>query len=153
MPVKLYQRSKLKQTASALNGSPSWNVTVAKIERPLQAVGTGLPRLRQRRHDLGAALLGLDQALEDLVDHTRGLAVADQRSVDDDRILGRAEDHAPAGRFLASPPPSSDSPPPHAAREAARAPPNASASSRRRELLLFSMSHLCTTCPGCRRLE
>src|ERR671918_492996 len=29
-PSKLYQRSKLKQTASALNGSPSWNVTSSR---------------------------------------------------------------------------------------------------------------------------
>ncbi len=96
MPVKLYQRSKLKQTASALNGSPSVNVdTLTQAERPLQAVGAGLPRLGQRRHDLGAALLRLDQALEDLVDHPRALSVADERAVNDDRVLSDAEDQRP----------------------------------------------------------
>jgi hypothetical protein len=30
MPVKLYQRSKLVQTASASNGSPSWKVTPSR---------------------------------------------------------------------------------------------------------------------------
>ena len=97
--MKLYQRSKLKQTASALNGSPSWNVTPSwSVNVQVRPSSLASQLVGEAGLELGRARLQRDERLEDLVDHAQRLAVGDERAVEHDRVGRRAEDERAARR-------------------------------------------------------
>jgi hypothetical protein len=67
-----------------------------QLEGVRQAVVADLPALGEAGRELCRAGLQADQRLEDLVDHAQRLAVGDERAVEDDGILRRAEDERAA---------------------------------------------------------
>ena len=105
-PLKLYQRSKLKQTASALKSVPSWNLTPWRRWN-VHAVPSSLASQLSARPGATSVVPGFkrDERLEDLLDDPRRLAVGDERAVERDRVGGGAEDERAAfsaARGLAS---------------------------------------------------
>ena len=81
----MYQRSKLKQTASALKSVPSWNLT---------------PWRRWNVHcvlELRSARLEADEGLEELCDYSNRLAVRDERAVERNGVGCAGKDKRAAG--------------------------------------------------------
>ena len=87
---------------------PSWNFTFSRrLNVHAVPACVGLPARRERRDDLGRALLEGDETLEHLVDRAERLAVGHECAVESDRIGCGAEDElasaaAAAVRFAAS---------------------------------------------------
>ena len=119
--MKLYQRSKLVQTAAALNGVPSWNLTPSRSlnVHDLAVVRSAPSSSARPGCGLGRPRLQGDERLEDLRDHAERLAVRDERAVEHDRVGSAGEDERAACLCRRSSPRSSflldsSSSPPHA---------------------------------------